>query len=87
MLYNDRATDRIKVRPNCYFCEAEGSSEPVPAEVDAATTMGSWTYMCGNHFVAFGHGLGRGVGQVLLCGDQHDGRLIEEHRLGDSDAA
>jgi hypothetical protein len=49
---------RINERPKCDFCIRE-------AVVDGKTRFGPWAYMCADHFVAFGVGLGLGKGQFL----------------------
>ena len=82
MLYNGRATDNLKVRPPCSFCTANHVTESL-AVVDGATYGYGWTYMCEDHFVDVGIGLGKGVGQVLLCGDYMDNRLRVEFKLVD----
>jgi len=54
--------DRI---PTCNFCEND-------AEYDGATSVGPWAYMCETHFSQYGTGLGLGVGQKLVLGNNND---------------
>jgi len=74
MLYDNRATDLLKERPECDICE-------LPAAVDGKTRRGPWAYMCTEHYDRLGSGLGAGRGQVLLCGDEHDAALVELFEL------
>jgi hypothetical protein len=79
MLYNDRATDVLPLRPTCDVC---GSG---PAAVDGKTAQGAWGYMCEDCHRSFGFDggrqLGMGVGQVLLCGDALDATLLANYEL------
>jgi hypothetical protein len=68
MLYDGRATDALDKRPDCNICGE-------PAVVDGKMVGGSWGYMCEIHFILSGRGLGAGVGQILLCGDERDALL------------
>lgn len=67
-------TANLDQRPSCALCEH-------PAIADAATVQGPWGYLCQRHFDMYGRGLGTGVGQVLLCGDEVDDRLIAKYNL------
>jgi len=74
MLFNDKATDQKKPRPNCDMCNKDTDK----AAVDGKTQMGPWAYMCVYHHEDVGLGLGMGIGQVLLCGDELD-ELLKTH--------
>ena len=69
MLYDGRATDALRKRPTCNFCDKL-------AVVDAMINAGLWAYLCPIHYLEHGIGLGIGRGQVLLCGDSMDADLI-----------
>jgi hypothetical protein len=50
--------------PDCDVCKMSG--ETTPAYADASLTLGSWGYVCIQHFNLYGKGLGLGRGQRLL---------------------
>lgn len=81
MLYNGRATDVLSTRPRCDLCRLLGTH--TLAVVDGNTLGGKWGYMCEGHFASNGIGLGEGVGQVLLCGDDMDDQLKRNFNLED----
>lgn len=81
MLYNNRATDQKRPRPKCDMCPDNAQSPAQPAAVDGKTDFGPWAYMCLDHHDKHGRGLGMGVGQVLLCDDDLDDKLIEHYSL------
>lgn len=77
MLYNNKATDQKRPRPNCDMCPNDNK-----AVVDGKTRMGgTWAYMCIVHFSEVGIGLGLGLGQVLLCDDELDAPLRARYNL------
>lgn len=47
--------------PPCDFCD-----DSVPAAYDARMKVGSWAYLCSDHFAEWGIGLGTGLGQRLV---------------------
>jgi hypothetical protein len=55
----------VAVRPKCGFCGK-------PAEYDGATTQGPWAFMCEDHFLLDGVGLGTGRGQMLVVAEPKD---------------
>lgn len=55
---------KMKKLPNCDSCKEDGII--TPAKYDGATTRGSWAYMCDDHFMKYGRGLGTGRGQKLI---------------------
>jgi hypothetical protein len=79
MLYNGQATNSITPRPRCDMCNMDGKSELAIA--DASTRSGPWAYLCDSCFHRHANGLGVGVGQILLCGDEKDAGLIRQFSL------
>lgn len=79
MLYENKATDVLDARPTCDVCMSKVDVPARRAIADGKTTMGPWAYMCEDHFTALGTGLGLGVGQIILCGDELDHRLIPKY--------
>lgn len=79
MKFNGMATDNLASRPPCDICAASGVESL--AAVDGATDQGPWAYMCTDCHYVHGKGLGEGVGQVLLCGDEMDTELRKLYRL------
>ena len=65
---NDHTSVEIFSPHYCDFhvVDSKGEQAKVPAEYDAATTMGPWADMCESHFRQFGTGLGLGKGQRLI---------------------
>jgi hypothetical protein len=61
---------KMSVIPPCDLCGhfvSQGKQfETKPAAYDAATIMGSWAYLCEEHFASYGLGLGTGRGQRLI---------------------
>ena len=55
----DSVTARVSTLPSCDFC-------PKTAAYDGRTKMGPWAFMCPNHFVDYGTGVGLGKGQRLV---------------------
>ena len=58
MKNNNTEVEVVKL-PMCNFCSKE-------ATYDGKTTMGPWAYMCKDHFLVNGIGLGLGKGQKLV---------------------
>lgn len=50
--------------PDCDICKSKGKK--VEANYDAKTNFGQWGYLCENHFLEYGIGLGEGKGQRLI---------------------
>lgn len=46
----------------CDFCGKEGN-------YDAKTALGPWAYLCEDHYEIYGIGLGTGMGQRLIVGN------------------
>lgn len=64
-LYSVGSTQvEVVVLPPCDFCSMRG--ERKDAQYDAASRMGSWAFMCEDHFRQYGVGLGTGRGQRLV---------------------
>lgn len=74
--------------PNCDFgdlgnarAEFHDNAESVPARYDGATyDMGSWAYMCENHWREIGVGLGTGKGQKLILRDSDEHKALQRER-------
>jgi hypothetical protein len=62
--------------PPCDVCKQGGVT--APAYADAALTLGSWGYVCVEHFNQYGKGLGLGRGQRLLLEDESERVLSED---------
>ena len=62
--------------PNCDFCKMDGVDKP--AEYDGKTYPGPWAYMCKEHFLEHGIGLGLGRGQKLEVQPKLDAKKTEE---------
>jgi hypothetical protein len=62
----------VAKRPPCDLCQIVG--DDVPAQYGARLLMGSWAYVCGPHFRAYGVGLGTGCGQRLVVKDEEEVR-------------
>jgi hypothetical protein len=66
--------------PDCDLCKQVGVTKP--AYADASLTLGSWGYVCLQHFNEYGKGLGLGRGQRLLLegedGDDVTKRVLSE---------
>lgn len=60
---NDHTEVEMSAPVNCNFCDEEGKQ--VQASYDGRTKVGSWAYMCEDHFNEHGVGLGLGHGQRL----------------------
>lgn len=55
--------------PHCDLCHERGIERE--AHFDGKTTFGSWAFMCSVHYMAYGVGLGTGLGQrLILKGEQ-----------------
>jgi hypothetical protein len=55
--------------PKCDICKANNKTETI-AKYDGKLAFGSsWGYMCIDHFVTYGSGLGTGRGQELKVRD------------------
>lgn len=54
----------VKVLPDCDVCKMKNVKRE--AHYDAKTKMGSWGYLCEEHFGEMGIGLGTGFGQRLV---------------------
>jgi len=52
-----------KELPKCNICSSRGRM--VEAEYDAKVRNGGWAYLCKDHFVVYGMGLGTGKGQKI----------------------
>ena len=61
---NDHTSTIIDEPKYCDFCN-DGDAK-VKAAYDAQTEMGSWAFMCEEHYKRYGVGLGLGVGQRLI---------------------
>lgn len=51
--------------PLCDFCLLEYNLKRT-AYYDGRTIFGAWAYMCENHFLEYGVGLGLGKGQKII---------------------
>jgi hypothetical protein len=56
--------EMLDTPPLCDFCKQQGKTNP--AFVDGRTKHGPWGYMCNDHFVKYGSGLGLGKGQQII---------------------
>lgn len=78
----------VQKLPPCDICVTFGRREVINAAYDGATKDGPWAYMCEDHFVEYGVGLGTGRGQRLILvgsgedagevGEVHPGQACEE---------
>ena len=50
--------------PNCDICKLNNKN--TQANYDAKTNFGQWGYLCEDHFIEYGIGLGTGKGQRLV---------------------
>lgn len=65
----DHTTVIVDKLPQCDLCFAEKHIKGVPALYDGKTDFGPWAYMCEEHFLLHGVGLGLGCGQRLILSD------------------
>jgi hypothetical protein len=56
--------------PKCNFCEEQGRARE--AHYDGKTVLGPWAYMCNEHYISYGLGLGTGIGQRLILEEKED---------------
>lgn len=79
----------VAERPDCDVCKHE-EGRVTPAEYDARMRIGSWAYLCEDHWQErTAKHLGTGYGQRLVVGEERDRarELREALARGDFDAA
>lgn len=54
-------TATVSAIPPCDLCK-----DGTPARYDGKTVFGPWANLCVDHFLAYGIGLGTGLGQRLI---------------------
>jgi len=73
---NDHTVAKVRELPKCDFCKMDGVDKP--AEYDGKTYPGPWAYMCKEHFLEHGIGLGLGRGQKLEVQPKLDTKKTKE---------
>lgn len=61
---SDMSTATVAELPPCDFCKRHGIH--TLAAVDGKTVYGVWAFMCSDHYMIVGTGLGMGRGQLLI---------------------
>lgn len=71
------STVQVSKFPDCDLCKSRHALVEYylvkPAGYDARTIIGSWAYLCEEHFKEFGIGLGLGKGQRLVLREVNNG--------------
>jgi hypothetical protein len=60
-----RTTTVVFEIPDCEVCRVDGH-RPMPAYAKARIPLGTWAYVCVQHFTLLGCSLGKGRGQRLI---------------------
>lgn len=68
-----RNNTAFMILPRCDFCRKI-------AFYDGKTSMGLWAYMCEDHFILYGIGIGPGKGHVLVLADPGSELLPDPER-------